>query len=64
MIILHNVIDRRTNQFHSEAIISPKILKWFDEVDDGSFIDENTMLEKQIIESGVKYNGYKDSKCF
>lgn len=29
MIKLYNVIDKRTNQFHSVAIISDKNLKWF-----------------------------------
>ena len=33
MIKLYNVIDKRTNQFHSVAIISEKNLKWFEEVD-------------------------------
>ena len=33
MHTLYNVIDKRTNQFHSVAIISEKNLKWFEETD-------------------------------
>lgn len=34
MIKLYNVIDKRTNQFHSVAIISDKNLKWFVEANE------------------------------
>lgn len=43
MIKLYNVIDKRTNQFHSVAIISDKNLKWFEEVD----VDENNISEEE-----------------
>lgn len=43
IITLYNVIDKRTNQFHSVAIISDKNLKWFEEVD----VDENNISEEE-----------------
>lgn len=43
MIKLYNVIDKRTNQFHSVAIISDKNLKWFEEV----VADENNISEEE-----------------
>ena len=43
MIKLYNVIDKRTNQFHSVAIISEKNLKWFEEV----VVDENNISEEE-----------------
>ena len=43
MIKLYNVIDRRTNQFHSVAIISDKNLKWFEE----AVIEENNISEEE-----------------
>lgn len=43
IITLHNVVDRRTNQFHSVAIISEKNLKWFEEV----VIEENNISEEE-----------------
>ena len=43
MIKLYNVIDKRTNQFHSVAIISEKNLKWFEEV----VIEENNISEEE-----------------
>lgn len=43
IITLYNVIDRRTNQFHSVAIISDKNLKWFVEANN----DENTISEEE-----------------
>lgn len=43
MIKLYNVIDKRTNQFHSVAIISEKHLKWFEEV----VVDENNISEEE-----------------
>ena len=43
MIKLYNVIDKRTNQFHSVAIISEKNLKWFEEV----VVDGNNISEEE-----------------
>lgn len=43
IITLHNVVDRRTNQSHSVAIISDKNLKWFEEANN----DENTISEEE-----------------
>ena len=43
MIKLYNVIDKRTNQFHSVAIISEKNLKWFEEV----VVDENNISKEE-----------------
>ena len=43
MIKLYNVIDKRTNQFHSVAIILDKNLKWFEEV----VVDENNISEEE-----------------
>lgn len=43
MVTLFNVIDKRTNQFHSVAIISEKNLKWFEEV----VVDENNISEEE-----------------
>ena len=43
MIKLYNVIDKRTNQFHSVTIISDKNLKWFEEV----VADENNISEEE-----------------
>lgn len=36
MVTLHNVIDTRTNQFHSIAIVKERNAKWFVEVEDES----------------------------
>ena len=43
MIKLYNVIDKRTNQFHSVAIISEKNLKWFEETD----TEDNNISEEE-----------------
>lgn len=43
MVTLFNVIDKRTNQFHSVAIISEKNLKWFEEV----VVDDNNISEEE-----------------
>lgn len=42
MIKLYNVIDKRTNQFHSVAIISDKNLKWFVEANE----EQNNISEE------------------
>lgn len=42
IITLHNVVDRRTNQFHSVAIISDKNLKWFVEANE----EQNNISEE------------------
>lgn len=42
MIKLYNVIDKRTNQSHSVAIISEKNLKWFVEANE----EQNNISEE------------------
>lgn len=42
MIKLYNVIDKRTNQLHSVAIISDKNLKWFVEANE----EQNNISEE------------------
>lgn len=47
MVILHNVIDTRTEQFHSIAIVKQKNAKYFIEADriiigSGSYHDDNS----------------------
>lgn len=35
MITLYNVIDTRTNQFHSVAVVKEKNVKWFIPAEEG-----------------------------
>lgn len=43
MITLHNVIDKRTNQFHSVAVISEKKLRYYEQVG----VNENNISEEE-----------------
>ena len=56
MVILKNVIDTRTNKFHSEAIIDERSTKYFQQADGSELrktVDESYKAALEKLVNGV-----------